>query len=245
LDPLGGGHHLLAVGDGHEAGRLQHEPARALDVHQAHAAHPDRLHPRVPAEARDVDAGPLGGGDDHLARLGLDGAAVDRDGHGLPLLLGLRLTHLKGQPPSLMWTRNSSRNMRTAEVIDEGMDGPSTQIVVCLGGQDKPGAMLSHTSNSRSRSSSRPAPSSMRYMTLSSQPAPSRHGVHWPHDSWWKKRVMRQAARTAQVVSSMTTIDPEPSMDPALPTSSWSRGMSILSGPNHGADAPPGMNAFS
>src|SRR3954463_15522766 len=104
--------------------------------------------------------------------------------------------------------------MRMAETTEEGMDGPRTQIVVCRGGQDKPGAMLSHTSRRRSRSSSLPAPCSMRYMILSTQPAPSRHGVHCPQDSWWKKRVMRQAARTAHVVSSITTIDPEPSIDP-------------------------------
>ena len=34
---------------------------------------------------------------------------------------------------------------------------------------------------------------------FSIQPEPSRHGVHWPHDSRWKKRVTRQAARTTQV----------------------------------------------
>src|SRR5207237_2914283 len=186
LHAVGGGDDLQLIGDGDEAGGLEHEPSRALDVHQAHAAHAHGLHARVPAEARDVHPRSLGGGDDHLAFVGLDGATVDGDGDGGFGLVRLRLlAHraLKGQPPSLMWTRNSSRNMRTADVIEEGMDGPSTQIVVCRGGQDKPGAMLSHTSNSRSRSSSRPAPSSMRYMTLSSQPAPSRHGVHWPQDS--------------------------------------------------------------
>src|SRR5581483_4635310 len=203
-----------------EAGRLQGEPARAFDVDEAHATHPHRLHAGVPAEAGDVDAGPFSGGDDHLARARFDLASVDVDRHGVFGLFGLLAHLLKGHWPSLMWTRNSSRNMRTADVIDEGIDGPRTQIVVCRGGQDKPGAMLSHTSNRRSRSSSRPAPLSMRYMTLSSQPDPSRHGVHWPHDSWWKKRVIRHAARTAHVVSSMTTIDPEPSMNPALPTSS-------------------------
>ena len=56
---------------------------------------------------------------------------------------------------------------------------------------------------------------------------------------------MRQAARTAQVWSSMTTTEPEPSMDPASATSSWPRGRSIRSGPNHGAETPPGMNALS
>ena len=85
----------------------------------------------------------------------------------------------------------------------------------------------------------------MRSMIRSSQPEPSRHGVHWPHDSREKNLVIRQAARTAQVWSSMTTTEPDPSIEPASATSSWPRGRSIWSGPNHGADTPPGMNAFS
>ena len=69
-----------------------------------------------------------------------------------------------------------------------GIDGPSTQMVVWAGGQVTPGEMLSHTSMSRSRSDSRPWPSSIRSRIFSSQPLPSRQGVHWPHDSRWKKR---------------------------------------------------------
>ena len=42
----------------------------------------------------------------------------------------------------------------------------------------------------------------------------------------------------------MTTTEPEPSIDPALPTASWSRPRSSWSGPNHGAETPPGMKAF-
>ncbi len=34
-------------------------------------------------------------------------------------------------------------------------------------------------------------------------------------------------------------------MEPAAATSSWPRGRSIWSGPNHGADTPPGMKALS
>ena len=85
----------------------------------------------------------------------------------------------------------------------------------------------------------------MRYMIRSSQPEPSRHGVHWPHDSREKNLVIRQAARTTQVAESMTTTEPEPSMEPASPTSSWPSGRSSWSGPNHGAETPPGMNALS
>ena len=47
------------------------------------------------------------------------------------------------------------------------------------------------------------------------------------------------------VVESMTTTEPEPSIEPASPTSSWPSGSSTWSGPNHGADTPPGMKALS
>ena len=57
--------------------------------------------------------------------------------------------------------------------------------------------------------------------------------------------MIRHAARTMQVESSIATIDPEPSIDPASPTSSWPSGRSSLSGPNQGAETPPGMIAFS
>ena len=52
--------------------------ATGVDVDQAHAAHADRLHALVVAEARDVDAVALRRGDDQLARLGLDLLAVER-----------------------------------------------------------------------------------------------------------------------------------------------------------------------
>ena len=55
---------------------------------------------------------------------------------------------------------------------------------------------------------------------------------------------MRQAARTMQVEESMTTTEPEPSMEPASATSSWPRARSTWSGPNHGAETPPGMKAL-
>src|SRR5487761_1970969 len=113
-----------------------------------------------------------------------------------------------------MWATKSSRNILIAECTDDGIDGPSTQIVVCWGGQVSPGAMLSQRSSSRSMSSMRPPPCSMRYIARSIQPEPSRHGVHCPHDSREKNLVMRHAARTTQLVSSMTTIDPEPSIEP-------------------------------
>ena len=62
--------HDHAVGDGRRArGR---EAAHAFDLDEAHAAHADRLHALVPAEARDVDAVLLRGLDQQLARLRLE-----------------------------------------------------------------------------------------------------------------------------------------------------------------------------
>ncbi len=81
LDRRGGGVDLLAVGHGDEARRRQGRSPGAHHLDQAHAAHADRLHAGVVAEAGDVDAGPFRGRDDHLAFVGLDGAAVELDGH--------------------------------------------------------------------------------------------------------------------------------------------------------------------
>src|SRR5688500_18408819 len=149
-----------------------------------------------------------------------------------------------------MWTRNSSRNIPRAETIGGGIDGPSGQIVVMFGGHFDghctPGLMLSHTSISTSRSARRPSPDSMRCMILSSHDEPSRHGVHWPHDSREKKRTRRHDARTMHVFVSMAMIEPEPIIEPPSPlTLVSSSGMSRRSGPNQNDDAPPGMKALS
>ena len=64
---LGLGEDLLAVGHLDEAGRLQARAPGTGDLDEAHAAHADRLHPRVVAKARDEDPGPLGRRDDELA----------------------------------------------------------------------------------------------------------------------------------------------------------------------------------
>ena len=94
-------------------------------------------------------------------------------------------------------------------------------------------------------SDGRPWPSRIRWRIFSSQPVPSRHGEHLPHDSLAKKRTRRWQAFTASVLSSMTMMAPEPSIDPAAPTSAASSGTSRCSSKNHGAEPPPGMNIFS
>ena len=73
------GRHGHPVGALDHAGRLEGGAAAGVDLDDAHAAHAHRLHPRVVAEARDVDAAALGGVDDQLALGGLDGLAVDGD----------------------------------------------------------------------------------------------------------------------------------------------------------------------
>ncbi len=116
-----------------------------------------------------------------------------------------------------------------ADAIGETADGPSGQIVVCRGGQVIPGLMLSATSTSMATSAGRPWPSRMRARTFSSQLVPSRQGVHLPQDSRAKKRTTRWQARTASVSSSITTMAPEPSIEPALPTAPASSGRSRCS----------------
>ena len=77
------------LGDGCRArGR---EPAHAFDLHEAHAAHADRLHALVPAEPRDVHAVLLRGLDQQLALRRLERDPVDGDRDGVLGGLGLRL----------------------------------------------------------------------------------------------------------------------------------------------------------
>jgi len=144
-------------------------------------------------------------------------------------------------------------------VIGATEEGPSGQIVVWRGGKGTasspasgweatgygPGEMLSAISRRRSRSLGRPCPSMIRRRIFSSQVVPSRQGEHFPQDSRAKNRTIRRQAFTASVVSSMTTIAPDPSIEPAAPTVRPSSGRSTCSGKNQGAEAPPGMNILS
>ena len=74
---------------------------------------------------------------------------------------------------------------------------------------------------------------------------PSRHGVHCPQDSWWKKRSSTISVHTMHVRSSITMTPADPRKEPAFCTESMSIGTSISAGVKTGIEAPPGMTAFS
>src|SRR4029450_1208007 len=101
----------------------------------------------------------------------------------------------------------------TADAMGDTADGPSGQIVVCLGGQVMDGLMLWLMSSSLLMSDGRPGPWRGGRRIFSSQVVPSRQGVHLPHDSRAKNRTTRHAAFTASGVSSMTTMGPARSID--------------------------------
>src|SRR5699024_3200063 len=71
--------------------------------------------------------------------------------------------------------RNSSRKYLMPLVI--GLTAPSASA------QNERPNTLSQTSSSVSMSSLVPSPATMRSSTFASQKVPSRHGVHFPHDS--------------------------------------------------------------
>ena len=74
---------------------------------------------------------------------------------------------------------------------------------------------------------------------------PTRHGTHLPQDSSRKNRSTLVAAASRSVPSAMTTIAPEPSMDPAACSVPKSSSTSSWSGPMKLEDAPPGWMAPS
>jgi len=173
--------------------------------------------------ARNVRPGALRGGDQQLARLGRHRAPVE--GEGDPLVLPLA-SSVKGAPPLFHVERGNSRGTCGWPSDRGGNGGTENADGRLLRRPATPGEMLSQRSMRRSRSSSRPAPFSIRYMMRSSHPDPSRQGVHCPHDSREKNFVMRHAARTTQVDESMITTEPEPSMEPAWPDLILPRGRS-------------------
>ena len=74
---------------------------------------------------------------------------------------------------------------------------------------------------------------------------PTRQGTHLPHDSSRKNRSTFVAAASSSVPSAMTTIAPDPSIDPASASVWKSSGTSSWPGPRKFDDAPPGWIAPS
>ena len=143
-------------------------------------------------------------------------------------------------------TRNSSRNIRMAEAIDDGMRRAEHADRRLLRRPGDARARCCRTRPGAGRGPSRPvAVLDAAQDPLEPARCPRGTACTGRTTRAQKKRVIRHAARTTQVVSSMTTIEPEPSIEPASPTSSWPSGRSRCSGPNHGAETPPGMNALS
>src|SRR5262249_24203378 len=130
-------------------------------------------------------------GEDGGRRQGEHGDDQRGTEHGCDLLRGnaaqWAATRGKGLAlrPLRMYCSNSGLNLRMAFLTGQPAPSDRPQIVV-------PGMMPMRwpTSSRMSRSSRRPWPCRSRSMIFSIQPVPSRHGVHWPHDSCEKKRQM-------------------------------------------------------
>src|SRR4029079_6195366 len=133
--------------DRDHARRLQCRATPGVDVDEAHAAHADRCHALVVAEARDVVADPLCRGDHELALARDHRSTVDRQVDGVGIrrrrhCIGSWISGRHGAPPTETGIRlrctslasNSSRNSVRAEWTGAYADGPTKQIVVILYG---------------------------------------------------------------------------------------------------------------
>src|SRR5437763_3638064 len=111
---------------------------------------------------------------------------------------------------------------------------------------DRP-RMLSQMSSSSGRSSSRPCPASIRRTVFASQGVPSRQGIHFPHDSCAKNSLMLSWALRMQTSSGIMMKLADPKDEPASRYPSYESEMSMFASVpgSMGADAPPGMYAFS
>jgi hypothetical protein len=162
-------------------------PARSLHLHQAHPAHAHRLHAGVPAEARDVGAVILGRLDDQLPGRHLELSPVDRD-PDRSLMGAAPLTvdvghHLVAEVGG---DRDDRRHRR----------GPSGQIVVILPAASRgPPDVVGDVEQQVEVGLRRPARLEDPLEDSLSQVVPSRHGVHWPQDSWAKKRTRLERRR--------------------------------------------------
>ncbi|MNC90888.1 hypothetical protein D3C83_70420 [compost metagenome] len=77
-------------------------------------------------------------------------------------------------------------------------------------------------------------------MSASALPVPTRHGVHWPHDSSEKNFMTLRAAAAAVSRSESTMIAAEPMKQPCWLSVSKSSGMSPIDAGRIPPEAPPG-----
>src|SRR5581483_9984108 len=68
---------------------------------------------------------------------------------------------------------------------------------------------------------------------------PTRHGTHFPQDSVMQKSMKYLATSTMQELSSITIMPPDPMMEPALASDSYSTGISRVSLGRHPSEGPP------
>ena len=259
--------HAVAALD--HAARLQRRAATGVDLDEAHAAHADRVHPRVVAEPGDVGAGALARVDEQLALLGDDLVAVDGDGDracrssmglgasditgsavadsGMQVALRDLRLELVAEPAE---GRGDRRDRRRAERADRGLAGRERHGVEPLArDRRRPGTAPARCCRRcRAAGRGRSGGRGRRGCAGGSSPPSS-----CPRDTASTCRTTRgrRTERSAgtpsprRCVSSITTMAPEPSIEPAAPTARPSSGRSTCSGKNHGADAPPGMNILS
>ena len=111
-------------------------------------------------------------------------------------------------------------------------------------GQNECPAMPSQRVDKLSISPDLPRPASILSRISRMRREPTRQGVHLPHDSWTKKRIVRLTTSTIHVSSLMTIIAPVPNADPAAANDSKSNLTSNWSAVRNGVEAPPGMTAL-
>src|SRR5690606_5119232 len=178
--------------------------ARAVDLHEAQPARAERLQRVGGAQLRDVDARELGRPHDRRARRDRHRDPVDRELHGGGALAGGRAV-VRLLQQAHRW--KSSPKWRTALRTGMGVSPPMAQ--------SDPSVISSHRSSSSTRFFSRSWPGRMRSIVSTPRTAPTRHGVHLPHDSSAQKENAKRAISAMSTVSSKTTTPPWPSIAPA------------------------------
>ena len=107
-----------------------------------------------------------------------------------------------------MWSSNSCRKWRM--VVSTGLGA------VCPRPHSDMSRIMRPNSSRLSRSASVPWPSVKALRIFSALSCPTRQGTHLPQDSEWVNSTKNRATSTMQLSSSITTMPPEPMMEPSL-----------------------------